>query len=65
MKEVFVTIIIPIYNVEKYLRMTLDSVQAQTLKNLEVIMIDDGSTDGSSEIAQQYAQSDKRFQSSK
>ncbi len=62
MKEVLVTIIIPIYNVEKYLRMTLNSVQAQTLKNLEVIMIDDGSTDGSSEIAQQYAQNDKRFQ---
>ena len=55
-----VSVIVPIYNAEKYLKQCLDSIQNQTLVDIEVIMIDDGSTDGSSEIAKQYL-ADKRF----
>ena len=55
-----VSVIVPIYNAEKYLKQCLDSIQNQTLADIEVIMIDDGSTDGSSEIAKSYL-SDNRF----
>lgn len=55
-----VSVIVPIYNAEKYLKQCLDSIQRQTLKDIEVIMIDDGSTDGGSEIAKSYL-SDNRF----
>ena len=51
-----ISVIIPIYNVEEYLEACLDSVVEQTKDNLEVILIDDGSQDGSSEIAKRYAQ---------
>ena len=56
-----VSIIIPVYNVEKYLRQALDSVVNQTLKDIEIICIDDCSTDGSYEILQEYASKDDRF----
>lgn len=56
-----VSVIIPVYNVEKYLRECLDSVQRQTLNDLEIICIDDGSTDSSGEILDDYARNDKRF----
>lgn len=55
-----VSVIVPIYNAEEYLKQCLDSIQRQTLEDIEVIMIDDGSTDGSSEIAKSYL-SDNRF----
>ena len=51
-----VSVIIPVYNVEKYLRQCLDSVVNQTLKDIEIICINDGSTDSSYEILQEYAQ---------
>ena len=54
MKKPFVSIIIPVYNCEKYLRRCLDSVFAQDYDNYEVICIDDGSTDGSSGIIKEY-----------
>ena len=57
-----VSVIIPIYNVEKYLRDCLDSVLAQTLHDIECICIDDGSTDRSREIAEEYVKKDSRFQ---
>lgn len=50
-----VSIIIPIYNTQKYLSRCLDSLINQTLDDIEIIVIDDGSTDGSSEIVDQYA----------
>lgn len=54
------SIIIPIYNTEKYLGKCLDSILAQTFGDFEVICIDDGSTDNSSEILTEYAQEDRR-----
>lgn len=56
-----VSIIIPIYNVERYLRQCLDSITKQSYKNLEIILINDGSTDLSGEICEEYAQKDKRI----
>ena len=60
MKTPKVSIVVPIYNVEKYLRQCLDSVINQTLKDIEVICVNDGSTDGSLRIIQEYMQMDPR-----
>lgn len=57
-----ISVIIAVYNTEKYLCQCLDSVVNQTYTNLEIILVDDGSTDGSSEICKQYAQQDQRVQ---
>lgn len=59
--EDLISVIIPVYNVEPYLRRCLDSVLAQTYKNLEIIVIDDGSPDYSGMICDQYAQRDQRM----
>ena len=56
-----VSVIIPVYNVEQYLCECLDSVINQTLKDIEIICVNDGSTDNSLQILKQYAQQDKRF----
>ncbi len=56
-----VSVIIPVYNVEKYLPRCLDSVIAQTEKNLEIICVDDGSTDSSGAILAEYAAKDPRM----
>ena len=56
-----VSIIVPIYNVEKYLRMCLDSIEHQTYSNIEVLLINDGSPDSSGEICQEYVARDSRF----
>ena len=56
-----VSVIIPIYNTAAYLRKTLDSICGQTLKELEIILIDDGSTDGSRGIIEEYAKRDARI----
>ena len=60
--DVWLTVIIPIYNGEKYLRKCLSSVAAQTFTNFEVLMIDDGSSDNSADICKEFAGSDGRFQ---
>ena len=56
-----VSVIIPVYNVENYLRECLDSVVNQTLKDIEIICVDDGSTDSSLEILKEYAAKDERI----
>lgn len=56
-----VSVIIPIYNTAAYLRKALDSICDQTLKELEIILIDDGSTDGSRGIIEEYAKRDARI----
>ena len=56
-----ISIIVPVYNTEQYLAKCLDSIVAQTFTDFEVLMIDDGSTDGSGEICDRYSQSDSRF----
>ena len=56
-----VSILVPICNVEKYLRQCLDSLVSQTLAEIEIICIDDGSTDSSPEIIQEYAENDARI----
>ena len=56
-----VSIIVPIYNVEKYLRQCLDSIVNQTLKDIEIILVDDGSTDSCPSICDEYASKDKRI----
>lgn len=56
-----VSIIIPVYNVAQYLQRCLDSVVNQTLKNLEIIIVDDGSTDESFRICKKYKNNDHRI----
>lgn len=57
-----VSVIMPIYNTAAYLREALDSICQQTLKELEIILLNDGSTDESMEIIREYAQADSRIQ---
>ena len=62
MEEKFkISIVIPVYNVEKYLHQCLNSILNQTFQNFEIICIDDGSTDSSLEILQEYKRKDDRF----
>ena len=55
-----VSVIVPVYNVGKYLQQCLDSILVQTLQDIEVICVDDGSTDSSGKILDQYVLEDKR-----
>lgn len=55
------SIIIPVYNVEKYLRQCLDSIINQTLRDIEIICVDDGSTDGSRAVLDEYSAKDTRL----
>ena len=61
MEEKKVSVIIPVYNVEKYIRRCLDSIISQTYRNLEIIINNDGSTDSSYEICKEYAEKDERI----
>ena len=60
-KKPWLTVVIPVYNAEKHLRKSLDSIASQSFDDYEVIMVDDGSTDNSSEICKEYTAKDERF----
>ena len=55
-----VSVVIPVFNVEKYLRECIESIINQTLKDIEIICVNDGSTDSSLEILTEYAKTEKR-----
>ena len=61
MNGIKVSVLVPIYNVRDYLEQCLDSLEAQTMKDIEFICINDGSTDGSDKIIQKYIEKDPRF----
>lgn len=56
-----ITVIVPVYNVESYLRKCLDSIIAQTYKNIEIVVVNDGSTDASAEICKEFVEIDHRI----
>ena len=56
-----ISVILPAYNVEAYVRHTLESLRRQSYHHLEVLMVDDGSTDGTHAILSEYADLDRRF----
>ena len=56
-----ISVIVPVYNAEEYLEECLESIKNQTYTNIEVILVNDGSTDGSKEICEQYCEKDNRF----
>ena len=60
-EEPLVSVLVPIYNVERYLRQALESIRMQTFSQFEVVCINDGSTDGSRDIVQDFLDADPRF----
>lgn len=61
MRKAKISIIVPVYNSEKYVEETIKSLMNQTLKNIEIILVDDGSKDGSRVICDKYAANDERI----
>ena len=61
MGKELISIIVPVYNAEKYLQKCLDSILEQTYQNLEIIIVNDGSTDNSGQICHEYEQKDSRI----
>ncbi len=60
-EQPLISVIVPVYNAEQYLRRCLDSIRCQTYRNLEIICVDDGSADASGKILDDYAAEDDRF----
>lgn len=60
-KYMLISVIVPIYNTEKYVRYAIEDICNQTYKNIEIILIDDGSTDSSGTICDEYAEEDNRI----
>ena len=60
-KEPLISVVIPVYKVEQFLKKCVDSVINQTYKNLEIILVDDGSPDNCPEICDEYVKKDKRI----
>lgn len=56
-----ITVIVSVYNVENYLRKCLDSIISQTYKNIEIVVVNDGSTDASGEICKEFSEMDHRI----
>ena len=61
MKDYKISIIVTVYNTEKYLKKCVDSLKNQTYQNLEILLVDDGSKDGSGKLCDAFAQEDKRI----
>lgn len=61
MNDKLISVIVPVYNVEKYLEKSINSLLEQTYKNLEIIIVDDGSTDNSSKICDDFLKKDSRI----
>ena len=59
--EPLISVIVPVYNVEKYLDRCITSIVEQTYKNLEIILVDDGSPDNSGKICDQWTERDSRI----
>ena len=59
--EDLISIIVPVYNMEQYLERCMNSIWQQTYKNLEIILVDDGSTDNSPKMCDDYAKKDSRI----
>ena len=60
MNSDLISIIVPAYNIEKFVERCLESISAQTYQNLEIIVVDDGSTDSTAEVIDQYRKKDDR-----
>lgn len=61
MKDILISVVLPIYNVEKYLNQSIESIVNQTYKNLEIILVDDGSPDNCPKMCDEWAQKDDRI----
>ena len=61
MENELISIIVPIYNVENYLRQCLDSILNQTYQNFECLLVNDGSPDNSADICREYVEKDSRL----
>ncbi len=61
MQQELISVIVPIYNIKEYLPRCVASIQAQTYRNLEIILVDDGSTDGTGELVEELAKGDERI----
>ena len=58
---ILISIIVPVYKVEKYIEKCIETIREQTFKNLEIILVDDGSPDRCPEVCDYYAQKDSRI----